>query len=104
MDALSDLLQAVKLTGGVFLDAHFTAPWCISSGIGREDCRPFLSDPMQVIAYHYVTQGRMQVQVAGGDAVEVRAGEAVLLPQNDLHLIGSSIDVRPVNSHDLIQP
>ncbi|HJU06789.1 MAG TPA: AraC family transcriptional regulator [Nitrospiraceae bacterium] len=103
MDALSDLLQTVKLTGGMFLEAHFTAPWCISSGIGSEDCRPFLSDPMQVIAYHYVTRGRMLVQVAGNEPVEVRAGEAVLLPQNDPHLLGSSIGVHPVNSHDLIQ-
>jgi AraC-like DNA-binding protein len=104
VDALLDLLQAVKLTGAVFLDAHFTAPWCISSRIGPEDCRPFLVDPVQVIAYHYVTHGRMQVQVAGGHAVEVCAGEAVLLPRNDPHLLGSSIDVRPINSHDLIQP
>ena len=73
MDALSDVLQTVTLTGGVFLDAHFTAPWCISSGIGSEDCRPFLSNPMQVIAYHYVTQGRMLVQVAGDEPVEVCA-------------------------------
>ena len=103
MDALSNVLQTVTLTGGVFLDAHFTAPWCISSGIGSEDCRPFLSNPMQVIAYHYVTKGRMLVQVAGDDPVEVRAGEAVLLPQNDPHLLGSSLDLNPVNSHDLIQ-
>lgn len=103
MDALSGLLQTVTLSGGVFLDAHFTAPWCISSGIGSEDCRPFLSDPVQVIAYHYVTRGRMLVQVAGNDAVEVRAGETVLLPQNDPHLLGSSLDVQPVNSHDLIE-
>ena len=65
MDALSNLLQAVRLKGGVFLDARFTAPWCVSARIGPEDCRPFLSDPCQVIAYHYVTQGRLQLQIEG---------------------------------------
>ena len=104
MDALSDLLQAIKLTGGVFLDAHFTAPWCISSGIGPEDCRPFLADPVQVIAYHYVARGRMRVRVAGESDVEVRAGEAVLLPRNDPHVLGSAIDLRPVSADDLVQP
>ncbi len=104
MDALSDLLQAIKLTGGVFLDVHVHRAWCISSGIGPEDCRPFLADPVQVIAYHYVARGRMRVRVAGESDVEVRAGEAVLLPRNDPHVLGSAIDLRPVSADDLVQP
>lgn len=103
MDALSDLLQTVRLTGGVFLDARFTAPWCVSARIGPEDCRPFLSDPCQLIAYHYVTRGRLQLQIAGEPAMDVRAGEAVLLPRNDPHLLGSSVALRPVSADDLIQ-
>jgi methylphosphotriester-DNA--protein-cysteine methyltransferase len=35
MNALSEVLQAVKLTGAVFLDAEFRAPWCIDE-IGYE--------------------------------------------------------------------
>jgi hypothetical protein len=31
MDALSDVLRVVRLDGGVFLRAEFTAPWCIRS-------------------------------------------------------------------------
>jgi hypothetical protein len=29
MDALSDVLRVVRLKGGVFLHAEFTAPWCV---------------------------------------------------------------------------
>ncbi|TIP78205.1 MAG: AraC family transcriptional regulator, partial [Mesorhizobium sp.] len=29
MDALLDIVRAMRLTGGVFLEAEFTAPWCI---------------------------------------------------------------------------
>ena len=32
MDALSDVLRVVRLKGGVFLHAEFTAPWCILAG------------------------------------------------------------------------
>lgn len=103
MDALSDLLQAVRLTGGVFLDAHFTAPWCIASRIDPEDCRPYLATPLQVIGYHYVVEGRMLVSTDEKRAVEVRAGEIVLLPRNDLHFLGSSISRKPIYAHDLIQ-
>ncbi len=104
MDALSDVLQAVRLTGGVFLDARFTAPWCVAAKVVPEDCRPFLADPAQIIAYHYVVQGRMMVQVEGEAAVEIAAGETVLLPRNDPHLLGSAARVRPVSADDLVRP
>jgi len=29
VDALSDVLKAVRLDGAVYLNAEFTAPWCI---------------------------------------------------------------------------
>lgn len=36
MDALSDVLRFVRLTGGVFLEAEFTAPWCVHSHVEPE--------------------------------------------------------------------
>ena len=104
VELFSDVLQTVRLAGGVFLDARFTAPWCISSRIGPGDCQPFLAGPVQVIAYHYVTRGRLRLQMAGERAIEVRAGEVVLLPRNDPHVLGSATDLRPVNVDELIQP
>jgi hypothetical protein len=83
VDALSEVLQTVRLTGGVFLEARFTAPWCIASHITPHDCQPLLNEPRQVIAYHYVTRGRLEVRVEGGQPIEASAGEAVLLPRND---------------------
>jgi AraC-like DNA-binding protein len=104
METLSAVVQAVRLTGGVILEAQFTAPWCVSSQFSAEDCRPLVCDPVEVIAYHYVTCGRCWLEVAGEPAVEVHAGEAVLLPRNDPHVLASSIGLHPVNSHDLMQP
>jgi hypothetical protein len=34
MDVLSEVLAAVRFSGGVFLYAEFTAPWCIVSQVG----------------------------------------------------------------------
>jgi hypothetical protein len=33
MDALSDVLPFVDLTGGVFMDAEFTEPWSVSGKV-----------------------------------------------------------------------
>jgi AraC-like DNA-binding protein len=104
MDALLDLLHAMHLTGGVFLDAEFTAPWCVSSRVGPEDCRAFLPDPAHVVAYHYVMEGRLVMEVIGQPAVAVGAGEIILLPRNDPHRLGSSLDVPAVSADDLILP
>ena len=40
MDALSDVLRVVGLAGGVFLEARFTAPWCLLGQVGPEHCAP----------------------------------------------------------------
>src|SRR5512132_1163627 len=104
MDALSDVLRVVRLTGGVFLDAEFTAPWCVTAKVVPEDCRPFLADPAHVIAYHYVVAARLFLQVEDDPPTQVRAGEIVLLPRNHAHRLGSSLTLRPVSADHLIRP
>jgi hypothetical protein len=42
IDTLSEVLRSVRLTGGIFLDAHFTAPWCVHPEILAEDCEAFV--------------------------------------------------------------
>lgn len=104
MDPLSDVLRSFRLTGGVFLEARFTAPWCVVTRLSAEDCGQYMTDPSLLIAYHFVVEGRLLVSVEGEPAIEVRAGEVVLLPRNDLHVLGSEDGLAPVSAHDLIRP
>ena len=104
MDALSDVLRVVRLSGGVFLEAEFTAPWCISGKVAPQDCQPILAAPQHVMAFHFVASGCMQLRPEGGDPIEVRAGEAVLLPHNDVHHFGSQLTVSPVPAREIVQP
>ncbi len=104
MDPLSDVLRSIRLTGGIFLDAHFTAPWAVRSRITAEDCRPYLSRPAQVIAYHVVVSGRLLLEVKGVPPLEVSAGEVVLLPRNDEHVLASESGIAAVSADDFIQP
>lgn len=104
MDPLSDVLRSFRLTGGVFLEARFTAPWCVVTRLSAEDCGQYMTDPSLLIAYHFVVEGRLVVSIEGEPAIEVRAGEVVLLPRNDLHVLGSEDGLAPVSAHDLIRP
>lgn len=104
MDALSDALRVMGLTGGVFLEAAFTAPWCTMGKIGENDCKPYLSTPAQIICFHYVVEGTCVAKMEGQAGCELRAGDVVLLPRNDLHFIASEYGLRPIPAAQLFQP
>jgi len=103
-DLLSDMLRSVRLSGAIFLDAQFTAPWCVTGNMTAEDCKPFLAKPAQLIGYHFVIEGDLLVVLDGEPSMEVHAGEIVMFPRNDGHILGSAPGIEPVSAGDLIQP
>jgi AraC-like DNA-binding protein len=100
-DALSDLLRVVKLSGGVFLDAEFTAPWCVAAQAEPEEYRHLMVDSARVISFHYVVEGRLLLQVAAEAPLELRGGSIVLLPRNEAHTLASDQGLRPVSGDQL---
>lgn len=104
MDALSDVLRVVRLKGGVFLHAEFTAPWCIQAQPVAENCSPFLDSSDQLVLYHYVAKGRLAVQVSDGEPVEFESGQVIILPHNDRHLMGSRLDLPAVLTGEVVRP
>ena len=104
MDALSDVLRAAHLTGGVFLRAEFFAPWCIAARVAAEHCAPRLGPASHLMLYHYVVEGELHVGVEGEEPFILGPGEVVLFPRNDLHLLGSDLGLPPAMARDIIQP
>jgi AraC-like DNA-binding protein len=104
MDALSDVLRIAQLTGGVFLHAEFTAPWCVAARAGPELCAPFLGPTSHVIPYHYVASGELELAVEGGPTFRLKTGEVAILPRNDFHKMGSDVGRIPVPAGEIIVP
>ena len=102
MDALSDVLRVAQLSGGVFLNAHFTAPWCMAARISPEICAPFLGSSAHFIPYHYVVAGELRVALQDQDPVLLCAGECVLFPRNDLHVMGSDLALRASSIREIL--
>lgn len=102
-DPLSELLRTVRLTGAVFLDSRFSEPWSVATRLTPE-VLPFMTNAAQIIAYHYVIKGSLYLSVAGEQAIRVRAGEIVLLPRNDPHILSSGMGLKAVSARDLVQP
>lgn len=91
MDALSDVLRIVRLTGAVFLDAEFTAPWCVGEPSGVEVCVEHLPHAQHVVIYHLVTEGECQVALPPEAPRSARAGDLVIIPGGQAHALGSDL-------------
>ena len=73
MDALSELLRAVKISGAMFYNAEGSKPWRIAAPPSRLLGRYVAANASHVIEFHFVTQGtRLHPRRRGDDAVRGR--------------------------------
>ena len=104
MDALSDVLKSVHLEGAVYLNAEFTAPWCVRAKFGLASVRARLKGAERVVFFHYLTEGRCKVRLDDdGSTVDVFGGDLILFLNDDGHLLGSDLRLTPVEASQLIE-
>src|SRR5262245_51887139 len=97
MDVLSEVLKVVKLEGALFFNAEFSAPWCLSSS--GSSAAPYLSpEGRHLILYHFLTEGRAFATLTDGRREELVAGDIIVFPHGNLHLLGNGTPERPVDS------
>jgi len=104
MDAFSQVLNALRLEAGLFLDAEFSAPWCVDPAPGQK-ARHILPSAEHVAIYHFVVEGRCRARLPGGPpAIDVAAGDLVMFPHGDGHMLGSDVRGEPLLAESLVQP
>jgi AraC-like DNA-binding protein len=89
MDVLSEVLKAVALKGALFYNAEYSAPWSFrapSSGVLASQLGP---DGGHVILYHLVVEGSAWAQLEDGPRISLQAGDLVVFPHGDSHLMGN---------------
>lgn len=75
-DALTDVLDSIRMRGSIFSRAELSSPWGFESGNRPEGM------------FHAVVKGRAWAQLAdGGEPVELGRGDIVLMPFGDNHLM-----------------
>ena len=94
MDALSDVLRAVRLTGAVFFDIGASAPWVAETPPGQSIVKKIFPDAEHLIPYHVVTQGTCWGSVDGEQPVHLSAGEIIVFPHGDAHTMSSTPGLR----------
>ena len=103
MDALSDVLRVARLTGGLFMHADFSDPWCVSTCITPSDCAPWLGNGARLIPYHFVLEGSFRTRALNGPEDAFHSGEVMLLPNNDAHLMGSDLAMVPIPAGEVVR-
>jgi AraC-like DNA-binding protein len=94
MDALSDVLRAVRLTGAIFFDVHASQPWVAETPQGRSIVAAMFPGSEHLISYHVVLQGRCWAEVPGEAPMQLDAGDVILLPHGDAHVLASKLGLR----------
>lgn len=97
MDVLSEVLRAVHLEGALYFNGEFSAPWCVDTR--SVDLAPYLTPmPAHVIIYHLVTEGKAYARLPGQPRVDLAAGDIVIFPHGDAHMMGNGSPLKPVDS------
>ncbi|HZZ13333.1 MAG TPA: AraC family transcriptional regulator [Paraburkholderia sp.] len=104
MDALSDVLRLVHLGGAVYLNGDFTAPWCVVGEVTPELCATFLPCAERIVSYHLITEGSCLARLTADptSTIRVEAGELLVVPQGEAHLMGSSLELAPAPANDML--
>lgn len=103
MDVLSDVLHAIRLEGAIFYSGEFNEPWCVDIPQGAELAQVLKPGAQSLVICHTVLEGRCWVQIPRCAAVAVHAGETVVIPHGDSHIIGSGMQYAPVSIDHLVR-
>jgi AraC-like DNA-binding protein len=93
-DLLSDVLRAVRLSGAVFFNVDAAAPWVAEAPPGQVLAPHLLAGVDHVIEYHIVTAGSCWGGLIGEAPVELKAGDILVFPQGDAHVLSSAPGMR----------
>jgi len=89
MDALSDVLSAVRLTGAVFLEMQMRENWSYLTAPARAIADVIMPEADHVISYHLLLSGQCYARLPEGEPVKLRAGEVVMFPGGDRHILAT---------------
>ena len=85
MDALSEAMRAVRVTGALFFNGEFAAPWRFATP-AQDQIGPKISpDSERLVLFHLVTDGHATARTAGHDEVSLAAGDIIVFPHGDAH-------------------
>ena len=101
MDALSEALRSMRITGALFFNAELSAPWGFASPHASTAQQLLAPGTEHLVLFHLVTEGRATARV-GRRQVELEAGDIVILPHGDAHELSNGCVTELVDATALL--
>src|SRR6266545_366836 len=98
MDVLSEVLRVVRLEGALFFNGEFSAPWSLREPPSSAITPYFSSEAGHLILYHFLTEGRAYARLLEGGREELTAGDVVIFPHGDAHVLGNGSPEKPMDA------
>jgi AraC-like DNA-binding protein len=93
-DTLSDVLRGVRLRGAMFFYVSGCRDWAAEAPSSQEIAPLLMHGVEHVMEYHAVAQGSCWAGIPGGPSVQLFAGDAVMFPHGDAHVVSSAPGMR----------
>jgi AraC-like DNA-binding protein len=90
MDALSEVLGVIRLTGAVFLEMELRAQWSYLTAPARAIADVLMPEADHVIPYHLLVEGTCYARLTDGEFVELAQGDLVMFPGGDRHVLATA--------------
>jgi len=97
MDVLSEVLKVVKLQGALFYNGEFSSPWSVCSPVSSAVAHYLAPGAGHVIIYHLLTEGHASARLVDGERIALDAGDLVIFPHGDEHIIENGPRTKPVD-------
>jgi AraC-like DNA-binding protein len=94
-DTLSDVLRAVRLRGAVFYYVDGSSPWAVETPPSREIIPAIMPGAEHMLEFHGVIEGSCWAGIVGEPPLRLDAGDVILFPQGDPHIVSSAPGLRP---------
>jgi AraC-like DNA-binding protein len=92
-DPLSDLLRVIRLDGAFFCSVEASGSWGVKASAGHQLLPEIMPWAEHLISCHIVTEGRCYGGLVGEELVELTAGDVIVFPHGDAHVMASGREV-----------
>lgn len=96
MDVLSEVLKVVRLSGAIHFRGEFSEPWAFETSPPQMLVARLNIKASTVTPFHIATNGGCWVTPGNLPPTYLAAGDVVLFPRGDQHVMASGLKVAPV--------
>jgi len=93
-DILSDVLEAVRLSGALFFLVDASTPWVAEAPATAALAPAILPRAQHIVSYHLVTRGTCWCEIAGRPPVRLAAGDVIVIPHGNAYGLSSEPGLR----------